>query len=191
MSYILDALKKSEAEHDPAAAIDLALNQQSNQSRQRTTGVLIAAALLANVAALIWLFGPNTTVNEPTRTPAPEPVSTSSEDPLQIQVVTPQAETASQSAREPAAVPSVQPDARIRTPLANLPAAARKRFPGLVFSTHIWADDPGLRAVVANGRRLVEGDEIDGVAVHRITENGVILSFENYLVEIPVVAEWQ
>jgi hypothetical protein len=191
MSYILDALKKSEAQHDPAAAVNLALNQQRSQSRQRTTGILIAAALLANVAVLIWLFGPNTTVIESADTLIREPLTTASEQLPRTQVATPPEQPVSQSAEEPAAVRWVQPAAKIRIPLAKLPAAARERFPDLAFSTHIWADDPGLRAVVANGNRLVEGDEIDGVAVERITEVGVIVSFENYLVEIPVVADWQ
>jgi hypothetical protein len=31
----------------------------------------------------------------------------------------------------------------------------------------------------------------DGVTVAEITEEGVILAFENYLIEIPVVAQWQ
>jgi len=192
MSYILDALKKSEAELDPIAATNLALNQHRNQSRQRMTGILVAAALLANVAVLVWLFGPSkftaprvTVVAHLPGTPAsvndplPEPLQTSPDEPLRKPLV------------EPAFAPTVRSAARIPTPLANLPKAAHKRFPDLVFSTHIYADDPSLRAVVANGKRLLEGDEIDGVAVERITQDGVILAFENYLVEIPVVANWQ
>jgi len=191
MSYILDALKKSEAEHDPVAAANLALSQHGNQPRQRMTGILIAAALLANVAVLIWLFGPNTTGSETIGAAMPAPLTTSPEEALRTQAATLSAEPVSQPAREPSMTPPLQPATKIRTPLADLPTAARKRFPGLAFSTHIYADDPSLRAVVANGHRLLEGDEIDGVAVERITEDGVIVTFENYLVEIPVVADWQ
>jgi hypothetical protein len=61
----------------------------------------------------------------------------------------------------------------------------------LAFSTHIYAEDASLRAVVANGRRLTEGDSIQGVRLERITATGALVRFENYLVEIPVIADWQ
>ena len=48
-----------------------------------------------------------------------------------------------------------------------------------------------LRAVVANGTRLQEGDRLNDVTVEEITEDGVIVAFENYLVEIPVIESWQ
>ena len=67
----------------------------------------------------------------------------------------------------------------------------RGRFPGLVFSTHVYAQDPDLRAVVANGQRLMEGGRIDGAVVRAITETGAVVEFEGYLVDIPIIAEWQ
>ncbi len=74
--------------------------------------------------------------------------------------------------------------------LADLPAAARGRFPGIAFSTHIYSEDADLRAVVANGHRLKEGDRIRGLPIVEITETGVVLAFENYLVEVPIVVDW-
>ena len=43
-------------------------------------------------------------------------------------------------------------------PLSSLPSGQRQRFPELEFSTHIYADDADLRAIVVNGTRLEEGD---------------------------------
>ena len=74
--------------------------------------------------------------------------------------------------------------------LDRLPADVRSRLPGLAFSTHVYAEDRDLRAVVANGRRLTEGDSLRGVTVNEITETGVVLAFDGYLVEVPVVVSW-
>jgi general secretion pathway protein B len=184
MSYILDALKKAEAEQDPAAAASLAVSQQRNQSRQRLTGILVGAALLANVAVLLWLFGPTElTAPAATATPAPSPAA------MRAPATTPTIRASEEPLAEPAA--EREPEQQISARLADLPTKVRSRFPGLAFSTHIYADDPSLRAVVANGKRMVEGDEIGGAAITQITDDGVVLAFENYLVEIPIVADWE
>ncbi len=99
---------------------------------------------------------------------------------------TPSPAAAPAAAEPPADVPAGPQ--RIR--LGDLPAAARARFPGIAFSTHIYSDDPAQRAVVANGQRLREGDRIRGLEVVEITETGVVLAFENYLVEVPIAVDW-
>lgn len=77
-----------------------------------------------------------------------------------------------------------------RVSLASLPADARRRFPGIAFSTHIWSEDPELRAIVANGERRREGERVRGLTIHEITETGVVMAFERYLVEVPLAADW-
>jgi len=191
MSYILDALKKSEAEKDPAASANLALNQQRVQSRARRTGILVVAALLINAGVLVWLFAPSSdpSVAQPQPRSQPEPAA---------EVIANASFPITAPAPEPPAEPIVEPRVQAPPPippstkarLTELPANVRARFPGLAFSTHIYADDPSLRAVVANGERLREGDKIGNATVARITEQGVIVAFERYLVEIPVVSEW-
>ncbi len=216
MSYILDALKKSEVEKDPAAAASLALTQQRESARNRTIAALIVLALLANAAVLLWIFRPDPSswlepvgssvaVGDAKPEPIPEPAQ--------------RTEPAAPAPREPEAgtpreiaatdVPVIDPappepavgeatreaaqrsPARIRTRLADLPRDPKSRFPGLAFSTHVYAEDAVLRAVVANGTRLQEGDRLNDVTVEEITEDGVIVAFENYLVEIPVIESWQ
>ncbi len=192
MSYILDALKKSEAEQDPVAAASLALNRQRADSRYRMTAIL-ATALLANAAVLLWLFGPTELAAPSRTTAAPAVTAPAVTAPAEIESLAAPAATARASTESVVRAtfePASPPAAQIRARLADLPTTVRRRFPGLVFSTHIYAEDPSFRAVVANGKRLVEGDTIEGAAVEQITEDGVILAFENYLVEIPVVAEW-
>jgi len=74
--------------------------------------------------------------------------------------------------------------------LSSLPADIRYRFPPLDFSTHIYADEADLRAVVVNGVRLEEGDRFEGLRVHEITEEGAVFEFEGRLVSISVLDGW-
>jgi hypothetical protein len=88
-----------------------------------------------------------------------------------------------------AAAPRAEPESP-RVSLEDLPSAVRRRLPGLAFSTHIYAEDADLRAVVANGRRLQEGDRIRGVEILEINEGGVLLAFEGYRVQVPMITDW-
>lgn len=191
MSYILDALQRREAEQNPEAAAALVLKQHK-ASRARTTGALIGGALLINAAVLLWLFLPARS-EPPTSNlaEAPAPASAASPEPVRaptpmaappVTVVTPTA---------PQPMPARTPRPPRRVIIDALPRPAQDRFPGLAFSTHVYAEDPSLRAVVINGTRLTEGDAIDGTVIEQITETGVLVAFEDYLVEIPVIAQWQ
>ena len=57
MSYILDALKKAEADRDPEARASLAMAQHQ-QRRNRWLGYGLVIALIANAVILLWLFLP-------------------------------------------------------------------------------------------------------------------------------------
>lgn len=212
MSYILDALKKAEADQNPDLRARLELHRQSQ--RQHSWGLyLIAAALIGNLTVLVWLFGPFTdntpvatpaasaTVPEPSASIAPaEPAPPSAADsPSQL----PAARSAIRTEATPAARPdTTQPAAKPATPspapvaepihtnIAGMSNAARARFPELSFSTHVYAADPALRAVVVNGERLVEGDRLDNLRLTNITETGVVFRFEDYLVSVSVIDDW-
>ncbi len=86
--------------------------------------------------------------------------------------------------------PRAEPAAE-RISFAALPASARARFPTLDFSTHLYASDAQLRAVVMNGQRLQEGERYGELELEEITETGVVLRFEGYLVSVPVLDDWQ
>ena len=44
-----------------------------------------------------------------------------------------------------------------------------------------------MRAVVVNGQRLSEGDQFEDMVLEEITESGVVVRFENYLITISVL----
>jgi len=61
----------------------------------------------------------------------------------------------------------------------------------MTFSSHIFADDPALRMVNINGRLINEGDVIaEGIKLLRITEDGVVISYRHYNIEMSVIRDW-
>ena len=74
--------------------------------------------------------------------------------------------------------------------IAELPAAARSSFPELEFSTHIFADDPSMRAVVVNDKRLTEGEQLGELILRAVTEDGVVFGYRNHRVAVSVVDLW-
>lgn len=222
MSYILDALKKAEAERDPDTRARLAFEARE-QRRNRLIVYAVLAALIANAAILLWLFLPDTASFPPWQNPAPEgaaPVH-AAQPPAAAPASAPATTTApaaasapatalapatasppaTRSAATPQAAASVPaddivigtraaPSASTPLTLTNLPETMRQRFPTLNFSTHIYADEPDLRAVVVNGRRLSEGDVLGELTLAEITEDGAVFVFEGRKVEVSVLDAW-
>ena len=179
MSYILDAIKKSEAERNlgvsPGA---LAAPMPASGS---TTSLRIATVIVVlNVAALggwwLWQERPagivETTAAAPAfshaiPSPAPDAAPRSIDQPSQALV----------DLSTPTAKPKPAPK-----PTARLPE----------FSTHVFADDPQLRAVTLDGRRLTEGELIGpGMRLLEITESGVVLDFNGERIEFDVLQDWR
>ena len=65
MSYILDALQRREAQENPETAVALAMKRHHDR-RIRVVGTLVAVALIANAAVLLWVFLPD---REPAQAP--------------------------------------------------------------------------------------------------------------------------
>ena len=214
MSFILDALKKAEAERDPEARASLAMAQHQRR-RSRWLAYAIVIALIANAVILLWLFLPGDAQREAHQERAragqqqiqrepptqPPPVGTSSRPPGPAapapSVDAPPASTATPSgaAESTAGDTVIGPDNRSALaseplPVGSLPNSQRNRFPALSFSTHIYADDADLRAIVVNGTRLQEGDRLENLYLHQITENGAVFRFEGRLVSVSVLDEW-
>jgi hypothetical protein len=192
MSYILQALKKTEAENDPDVRASLAIDRNTQQ-RQRIIQGFVIAALVINAGVLLWLFYPNEAPIS-----APPVIVATVREPAPIALAA-SAAPASSAARASVTLPAtpapgvVEDASSTFTPLLELdalPAAVRNRFPPLDFSTHVYADDPSLRAVVVNGQRLTQGEAMGELQLSEITEDGVIVRFESYLIGISVLDSW-
>lgn len=198
MSYILDALKKSEAERSRGSVPTLLIPAQTQFRSSVAIWVLLGALIVNACLFAAWLFWPTTAVapapaaadaRPPTtavpnnttasRAPvAPQPVVEAAQNPpLQSsEIERPSDETA----------PATRIDPTPRTTSDDAPT------PTYSFSTHVYATDPSMRAVTMNGRRFVEGDTIGpGVTIKEITETGVVLDINGRTVPMDVLQDWR
>ncbi|TNF88934.1 MAG: hypothetical protein EP301_03945 [Gammaproteobacteria bacterium] len=232
MSYILDALKKAEAERDPEARASLAMAQHERR-RNRWLAYAVVIALIANAAILLWLFLPEPSTERTVtaaQPPVQQPVGQENRAVRRVEETSYRSQSpvvAPETMRQPPSrtdtVPTVTPEPAPASspstssstmtteaatgetiigpnappaltaaplPVSSLPSGQRQRFPALEFSTHIYADDADLRAIVVNGTRLEEGDRLGSLRLEEITEDGAIFRFEDRLVSVSVLDAW-
>lgn len=220
MSYILDALRKSETERRQGKVPDLGQQVQLIHrpgKRRRSPVVWVALALLVNAGVLAFVFWPESPAELPVVQPpqAPEP------DIRQEQKATPEitreAETAVAPPSEPEPVketviapvrerptiitPSARPERRAealrqderraRVPhLVELPLSFQKSVPDLMFNSHIYSTDPYASRVMINGHYLSQGESFSGMTVIEITEEGVVLGKQGQTFRVGIVRDW-
>jgi general secretion pathway protein B len=190
MSYILEALKKAQAEraHGAVPGVDAqpvpTIAPRAPVSMQ--TWMITVLVLLAACAALFWL-GPWTrpepalpaiAVRPPEAVPAPAPVASTPPAPKAVTVpdavsktppapapapARPVRKLGERAPGEPAAVAA--PQAPAPTPerialLQELPAQIQREIPTLAINGYIYASNPADRSVLINNRLRREGDTL-------------------------------
>jgi general secretion pathway protein B len=212
MSFILDALRKSEAEKARGEAPSL-LVSGSPRVRPLARGLIVAlvVALAINAGVLaVWMLRQG-----PAQTPAPvatvTPVAPANA-PIEATVATlPASGPVSGRASVPVAQPPLPVEApstaafaaselpetdvvlpeRVTTP-DDVVTDAAAMAPAIEISTHVFSDDPTLRAVTIDGRRLREGDEIrPGTWLVEITESGIVVETDGVRSEMDVLQDWR
>ncbi len=204
MSYILEALKKAELESNPQVQV-AAITPPSATPLALPWKLLIGAVVLLNLALIyLWRSDRSQAVAPVVTAPAPALVPA----PLVPAPVVPQPvtqavpKTPKQTPRKTlpgllaprTSTPAPRPASRILQ-LDDLSSTARAEINDLNFSTHIYGVDADLRAVVLNGKRLIEGQAQGKFELLQILEDGVVLRFvhagKSLKVEIPLLEDWQ
>ena len=198
MSFILDALRKSDAERQRTAAPGLAdVRYAGRRVRQSVWVPILAAILAANVVLMgVQWFGrdgekPDSAASDPApagpATGAPllepeadgefmrelPPVAVAPPVPLPVPTA-------------PAVAPVVTPAAPSRILAGNdlptaeeLIGAGALSMPLLNIDLHVYSDKPGSRFVVIGSRKYKEGSPLsEGPTVETITPDGVILAYQ-------------
>ncbi len=168
MSYILDALNKSEQEQRSrqTPGLDSIQGAPVKAPQSKPFWLFLLAMLVVINGSFAYWFYLKPTDNKPAaiivdqgRKLFVEPVAT---------------------------VASITP---VR--VAELPASVQRQIPDIRFSSHIYANDPSLRMVNINGRIVREGDSVaDGISLVKISEDGVVLSYLHYTFEMSVIRDW-
>ncbi|MBA4176342.1 MAG: hypothetical protein C0505_07245 [Leptothrix sp. (in: Bacteria)] len=209
MSYILDALRRSQAERErgqvpgldarPAAVAAVPVGA----AVPRWPWVALAAAAVA-VLALAWSLWPGTAPPAPAA-PTPEGVAVAPRSgvpevaspaatarpvlPVVVSApVPPVAPVAPPPDAAPVAVAKPAPPAALAaTPLSALTPAQRREWPTLVLGGSIWSDSALSRFVIVNGQVVREGEPAaPGVVVDRIGTKVVWLRWRDLRVEVPL-----
>lgn len=192
MSYILDALRKSDQQRQQGKSPTLSSGSLHDLTPSRITAksssmlpyALIALALIG-IGIAIGLLRPWQTAPIPTeslmappknppRVPPPASLpSTTLASPTMTTTVT-IAETATPTTSSTITLTTV-PRADSK-PKAEAPVTTEP--PNITITVHAYASEPKERLAGINGRLLREGQEISpGLRLERITEDGVILNF--------------
>ncbi len=218
MSYILDALKKSELERGNGAIPSVQTIHSSalnyHQQRRLLWPWILIAVLLANVFILVYFLqagsdtetvraSERTTENSrdldlnqnrvPAETPPAQAASVPASTPPAIAVSTPVAQPPAEIKPAPArATPAATTS--VREPLLDideLPAEIRRQVPSMVFSAHVYSTNPVQRSLVINNRFMEEGDAFShDLILSEITSSGAIFAFRGYRFHTSVLSGW-
>ena len=204
MSYILDALNKSEQEKTETKTPGLnTVHQRVERPDSRTPQrwqIIVGVILTLNVAALAaWYFtsgdaaDTEMTVQPPPRSSLPA-ITENTPAASQSQSVERQRPTVvrQETARDTRQVQQAMPIQRASATVSRtVTVDASTRLAAIRFSSHIFAADQALRMVVVDGQRMKEGDTLSGgIRLEQITEDGVIFQHDGTRYPIDVLSQW-
>ena len=212
MSYILDAIKKSEAERGHGSIPSLqtvhssSLNYKTDD--KQIWPYFLIGLLLLNFAALIFYFTNNSsnTVAQIEAVQTKEPTLAKPEPIQDRQVI-----TTAVIQRKPAETPKTvfmetksdpQPIATqtsIVQPIADREVLAiedlsqniKQHIPSMNFTGHVYSSSAIQRSLIINGSFMEEGDALSNdVILTEITNKGAIFDYQGTLFEVNVLTGW-
>ena len=204
MSFILDALKKSEADRQQQAGAEFSDVPSSSGEPQSLKWLwILAVILLVNLAVLLGiLFRPGVTPEPPAPAeqapveqqaePAPPAAEPSFEEQIaeakSSQPDTPTVEDQPPVAAETttAAVTTPQPDPPYLKTIDELRLDGVLQLPELHIDIHVYAEEPAERFVFINMTKHTEGSRLpEGPSVKEIRTDGVVLEHEGRTFLLP------
>ena len=199
MSFILEALKKSENKHRQKEGQNPPTIHEPipyKKSKSRTWGIAILVFLLVNAALLLWFFVPWQQLSLPQQaellSPETAPVNPSSiqRKPATVSnapsTVTPNQhrETNSEPVVNELLVP--RNEKKVYS-FEQLPTSIQRRIPPMQMSLHAYhRDDSSASMVQLNDRIMRAGDMVaDRISLEQITADGVVLRYDGYRFLLP------
>ena len=212
MSYILDALKKSEQDRGNGSIPNVQTIHSSalnyHQEKRALWPWVLIAVLVFNIFILIYFLKPET--NTQNIAPSQNTVTNNNESVDQNISAVNTAPTPEPVVEEtPAAAAPVleqkipeqnnnkiieTAETETKKPLVaidELPTNIRQQIPNMVFSAHVYSSEPMQRSLVINDRFMEEGDAVGyDLVLVEITRNGAIFDFRGYLFSASVLSGW-
>ena len=204
MSFILDALKKSETDRQQTGSAEFAGVPTSSSSDQRVPRWLwiLGALLVINLAVLLGLLlrpevGPVPAAAIKAEEPAPTNADAFAEQVAEAKQNVPASEEPRVQAPDPVPAPSTNPAPSVvvasepmQTVLLptihELRADGRLALPDLHVDIHVYSEAPEDRFVFINMAKHNEGSRLaEGPVVEEITTDGVVLNQNGTLFLVP------
>lgn len=218
MSYILDALKKSEQErgHGSVPGVQTIHSSSINyhHDKKSTWPLLLVALVLINITVLVYFIltkDQTQTVAATQQQPDNNSVIAStqySDDPntLQERSVNPVAVTDTRQDTIPTLAANNYDEESVDLPimktrqtersaeiveLYDIPLNVRQHIPAMEFSAHVYSTNAAQRSIVINGRFMEEGDPVTSdLILNEITSDGAIFDFQGYRFNASVLSGW-
>ena len=206
MSYILEALKKAQAERQLGGAPTLlAVPVGAAPARPAATrrfpawSVLIALALAVAVALVVLAWR----LQSPALTPAarapvrlaalPAPLPAPTPAPAPALAVVPASVPLSPAAPRPVApkpaplpMPAAAPQEEKLPSLRDLPEPIRQAVPPLVFGGYMYSKNPADRLLLIDKALRREGDEVaPGLVLETLLPKAAVMNYKGYRYRVP------
>ena len=200
MSYILDALNKSEEEKQQHQTPSLnTIHQKPDRKRSQGpswTAILSLLILMNLVGLMIWLFffsgsssPPKLSRSQPDVSSSPVSTVSSRRSPSSDAPSVTSPEPTSSTSDRAQISPSVSLEKTLES--ATVPDLINQEINAIRFSSHIYATDADLRMVVINGQQLKENARFgSALELSQITEDGVIIRYQNHSISVSVLSQW-
>ena len=196
MSYVLDALKKSQSQREQGAvpgihSLQIPYEEVQGKPRSTLQPLLWAIALLL-VLVLVLLAWP--TSPEPTPAAVPVAAAVSIAVPAPVPAPEPMPAPVSESLSKGEAQVPVAPNAE-RTAakkkvarvyaVDELPESVRRELPALVITGGSYSTNPAQRLIIVNNQVFTERSQpVPGLMVERIEPTAAVLGFRGYLYRV-------
>jgi len=203
MSFILDALKKSETERQQQSSAEFSnVPSSSGESNPARWLWMLGILLIVNFAVLIGIFLKPSGSEDPARAESAAPQAATVDSNFQEQVAVAIDDRAQQApatqaveqaaaASRPVAEPA-QPARRSRVTEATIPTIDELRLEGtlqiaeLHLDIHVFSEVPADRFVFINMNKHREGSKTsEGPVVREIRTDGVILEYQGRVFLLP------
>ena len=208
MSYILEALRKSEQERNPEKVPDLETHHRhviGQEKKPYPYWILGVVLVLINGAVLFYLFDKEPavivesipvitqeTIIEPEVENKPKVEVEAKPEPEIVNVIPDIAVVETTVTSAPAPAPEARPtlDSSSVSDISELPYDLQRQIPDMDFSTHIYVRDGGS-FIIINGKSLSEGMiVVRGMRLVKILSDGIILEFKNRQFFMTSMTSW-
>ncbi len=199
MSYILDALNKSDQERQEKQGPSIQTIQRPHIINKNRGGffwliILVFFVALSSSAFAVWFYFSNEIIKSEEKPQQKIAVQTADKP---AQGVDESSETTqAQSIEKPSTHQPVLVEPKSPPPILvqfwELPNSVQKDIPALTFSFHVFSENAARRTIIINKRRAKEGELVSKYLIlEEITKDGIILNWKDkYRFAINVVENW-